>query len=118
MFRMLFCFPFLFKAAFASRAHLAICESPRATTCGEQEACPCPVETASVSASVPAPVTPEKESPSPPPSPRPNLNCPTKKEEFKKFCKENSYCVRCTYENPSNPVKLVKNGLDCPICDA
>lgn len=63
------------------------------------------------------PVTPEKKS-SPPPSPRPNLNCPTKKEEFKKFCKENSYCVRCTYENPENPVKLLKNGLDCPICDA
>jgi len=45
------------------------------------------------------------------------LKDPQTKERFKQFCKEQNLCVRCTFMNPTNPMRLSENGLDCPYCD-
>ena len=45
------------------------------------------------------------------------LKHPHTKALFKQFCKEQNLCVRCTFMNPENPMRLSENGLDCPYCD-
>ena len=46
-----------------------------------------------------------------------SLKHPHTKALFKQFCKEQNLCVRCTFMNPTNPMRLSENGLDCPYCD-
>ena len=46
-----------------------------------------------------------------------SLKHPHTKERFKQFCKEQNLCVRCTFMNPTNPMLLSQDGLDCPYCD-
>jgi len=46
-----------------------------------------------------------------------SLKHPHTKALFKQFCKEQNLCVRCTFMNPENPMRLSEDGLDCPYCD-
>jgi hypothetical protein len=46
-----------------------------------------------------------------------SLKYPQTKAVFKQFCKEQNLCVRCTFMNPANPMRLSQDGLDCPYCD-
>lgn len=45
------------------------------------------------------------------------LKDPQTKERFKQFCKKQNLCVRCTFMNPENPMRLSEDGLYCPYCD-